>query len=85
MQRTRRSGWMLLRTKKMFAFFIPGPEPTIHVTVIRPAVTKYVSTKFKPSAEKNKTIRAFLIKPETGRTHQIRVALKSVGNNDYLF
>eukprot|EP00466_Bigelowiella_natans_P011233 jgi/Bigna1/132608/aug1.18_g7316 len=55
MKRSRRSAWMLLRSK------------------VRPAVTKFISTKI------NKDLRAFLVKPETGRTHQIRVALKSVG------
>ncbi len=40
----------------------------------RPAITQFFSTAVSPG------IRLFLIKPLTGRTHQIRVALKSLGS-----
>lgn len=42
-------------------------------TQVRPAVTQFFSTSVTPG------IRLFLLKPLTGKTHQVRVALKSVG------
>jgi len=42
-------------------------------TQVRPAVTQFFSHSLKPS------VRLFLLRPLTGKTHQIRVALKSVG------
>ncbi|CAH0533277.1 Ribosomal large subunit pseudouridine synthase C [Vibrio stylophorae] len=38
-----------------------------------PAITQFLSFSLKPG------MRAFICKPYTGKTHQIRVALKSVG------
>lgn len=38
-----------------------------------PAITQFVSTSLRPNE------RLYLIKPHTGKTHQIRVALKSIG------
>lgn len=38
-----------------------------------PAITQFVSKALRPNE------RLFLIKPHTGKTHQIRVALKSIG------
>ncbi len=38
-----------------------------------PAVTQFVSMSLRPNE------RLFLLKPHTGKTHQIRVALKSLG------
>ena len=38
-----------------------------------PAITQFFSTSVKPG------LRLFLVKPATGKTHQIRVALKSEG------
>lgn len=38
-----------------------------------PAITQFFSHSVKPS------LRLFLLKPHTGKTHQIRVALKSIG------
>jgi len=38
-----------------------------------PAITQFVSHSAKPG------FRGFIIKPHTGKTHQIRVALKSIG------
>lgn len=40
---------------------------------LNPATTQFVSCGLQPG------IRLFLIKPKTGKTHQIRVALKSIG------
>jgi tRNA pseudouridine32 synthase/23S rRNA pseudouridine746 synthase len=39
-----------------------------------PAITQFVSVSTRPNE------RLFLIKPHTGKTHQIRVALKSIGS-----
>jgi len=39
-----------------------------------PAVTQFISTSLRTHE------RLFLIKPHTGKTHQIRVALKSIGS-----
>lgn len=76
MARSRRGQWMLLRTKE------------------QPAVTAFVSERLEesPLAEeqdseehneeplrRQRALRAFLLKPKTGRTHQLRVALKCVG------
>lgn len=38
-----------------------------------PAITQFISASLRPNE------RLFLIKPHTGKTHQIRVALKSLG------
>jgi len=43
-------------------------------TTKNPAVTRFVSAPLRPNE------RAFLVKPYTGKTHQIRVALKSLGS-----
>ncbi|MBD3801274.1 MAG: TIGR01621 family pseudouridine synthase [Campylobacterales bacterium] len=43
-------------------------------TMENPAVTRFISTPLREGE------RAFLIKPYTGKTHQIRVALKSLGS-----
>lgn len=42
-----------------------------------PAVTRFTSAAV---AGRRPGLRAFLLKPETGRTHQLRVALKSLGS-----
>lgn len=42
-----------------------------------PAVTRFISTG---TGDGSSTLRAFLVKPETGKTHQIRVALKAMGS-----
>jgi tRNA pseudouridine32 synthase/23S rRNA pseudouridine746 synthase len=39
-----------------------------------PAITRFLSKSLVPG------IRLFLVKPESGKTHQIRVALKSLGS-----
>jgi tRNA pseudouridine32 synthase/23S rRNA pseudouridine746 synthase len=39
-----------------------------------PAITRFVSHSILPG------LRLFLLKPQTGRTHQLRVALKSLGS-----
>lgn len=38
-----------------------------------PAITQFISTSTRPNE------RLYLIKPHTGKTHQIRVALKAIG------
>jgi tRNA pseudouridine32 synthase/23S rRNA pseudouridine746 synthase len=43
-------------------------------TMINPAITQFVSCALRTHE------RGFLIKPHTGKTHQIRVALKSLGS-----
>ncbi len=42
-------------------------------TTENPAITRFVSAPLRPGE------RAFLVRPFTGKTHQIRVALKSLG------
>jgi tRNA pseudouridine32 synthase/23S rRNA pseudouridine746 synthase len=42
-------------------------------TQINPAVTQFISQNCRPNE------RWFLLKPHTGKTHQLRVALKSLG------
>ncbi|KAL4451535.1 hypothetical protein ABPG75_007197 [Micractinium tetrahymenae] len=42
-----------------------------------PAVTRFTSCACEGA--RGPALRAFLLKPETGRTHQIRVAMKSLG------
>jgi tRNA pseudouridine32 synthase/23S rRNA pseudouridine746 synthase len=41
-------------------------------TQLQPAVTQFISCSLMPG------VRLFLVKPKTGKTHQIRVALKSI-------
>lgn len=43
-------------------------------TMDNPAITQFVSASLRPNE------RAFLVKPHTGKTHQIRVALKAIGS-----
>lgn len=45
-----------------------------------PAVSYFISAGFQDAPELPAGCRAFLIKPFTGKTHQIRVALKSMGS-----
>ena len=42
-------------------------------TQLQPAVTQFISSSLSPG------FRLYLVKPKTGKTHQIRVALKSIG------
>ena len=41
---------------------------------LNPAITRFYSTSFKAG------FRAFILKPFSGKTHQLRVALKSIGS-----
>ena len=43
-------------------------------TMENPAITQFLSASLRPNE------RAFLVKPHTGKTHQIRVALKAIGS-----
>jgi len=43
-------------------------------TMTNPAITQFISASLRPNE------RVFLVKPHTGKTHQIRVALKSLGS-----
>ena len=45
-----------------------------------PAVTAFVSRGVGESAASTSARRAFLLKPQTGRTHQLRVALKALSS-----
>jgi len=49
-----------------------GAWKLLHSTA-NPAITQFFSSAAEPG------VRAFLLRPRTGRTHQLRVALKSVG------
>ncbi len=42
-------------------------------TAENPAVTRFFSRSFSPG------LRVYLVKPQSGKTHQIRVALKAIG------
>lgn len=46
-------------------------------TTVNPAITRFTSVAVTGQPPGT---RAFLLKPETGRTHQLRVALKSLGS-----
>jgi tRNA pseudouridine32 synthase/23S rRNA pseudouridine746 synthase len=50
-----------------------GGDLKLSKTLNNPAITQYFSASHTPG------VRAFLCKPHTGKTHQIRVALKSQG------
>lgn len=43
-------------------------------TMENPAITQFISASLRSNE------RAFLVKPHTGKTHQIRVALKAIGS-----
>ena len=65
-----RGAWMLARSSAAPAADAPAPP-------VYKAVTRFTSTAVLGSRP---GLRAFLLKPETGRTHQLRVALKSLGS-----
>ncbi len=44
-------------------------------TQVKPAVTHFISIPYKT----DRTMRLFLLRPATGQTHQIRVAMKAIG------
>ncbi|GHB58441.1 RNA pseudouridine synthase [Psychrosphaera saromensis] len=49
-------------------------------TKVNPATTRFFNWGLASGSDNIKGLRLFLIKPETGKTHQIRVALKSLGS-----
>lgn len=59
-----------------------GGQRILLKTTEKPAITQFFSQSAKPG------VRGFIVKPFTGKTHQIRVALKSIGapiNGDTLY
>ena len=65
MERSRRGSWKLLRSTE------------------RPAVTSFLSESLADDGEAAAgaaRLRAFVLKPQTGKTHQLRVALKALGS-----
>ena len=48
-------------------------------TTTNPAITRFVTTSMLDE-EKRRIARAFLLRPITGKTHQLRVAMKSLGS-----
>lgn len=59
-----------------------GGQRILLKTTEKPAITQFFSQSAKPG------VRGFIVKPYTGKTHQIRVALKSIGapiNGDALY
>ena len=50
-----------------------GGQRILLKTLENPAITQYFSNAAKPGT------RGFIVKPHSGKTHQIRVALKSIG------
>ena len=46
----------------------------------RPAVTSFVTRSVAEGSDDEAARRAFLLKPRTGRTHQLRVAMKALGS-----
>lgn len=51
-----------------------GGQRILLKTTENPAITQFFSASSKPG------VRGFVVKPHTGKTHQIRVALKSIGS-----
>eukprot|EP00976_Prorocentrum_cordatum_P075466 1181919-Prorocentrum_minimum.AAC.4 len=76
MERSRRASWKLLRTTN-------NPAVTKFATfpIQRPvsAAGDDLRDVSQLSAAPSLQLRLFLLKPETGRTHQLRVAMKSLG------
>ena len=50
-----------------------GGQRILLKTTENPAITQFFSSAAKPGT------RGFIVKPHSGKTHQIRVALKSIG------
>ena len=75
MERTRRSAWRLANSR------------------VSPAVTRFIQVPFTPSVSPHKgldevavqgeenapTLRMFAMRPLSGKTHQLRVALRALG------
>lgn len=65
MQKGRRGSYLLTRDK------------------LNPAVTRFFASPIKSVLTESETVKPywfFILKPETGKTHQLRVALKSLGS-----
>jgi tRNA pseudouridine32 synthase/23S rRNA pseudouridine746 synthase len=70
MARSRRGSWKLLRTRD---------NPAITRFMSQGIGTMPVAAEGGEDTTRQTVLRAFCCKPETGRTHQLRVALKCLG------
>jgi 23S rRNA-/tRNA-specific pseudouridylate synthase len=53
------------------------PTPLLQRTTVNPAVTRISSSPVVTAGERK--LWLFVLKPQTGKTHQLRVAMKSLG------
>mmetsp|Transcript_25687 Transcript_25687/g.55794 ORF Transcript_25687/g.55794 Transcript_25687/m.55794 type:complete len:342 (-) Transcript_25687:94-1119(-) len=77
MERSRRASWKLLRTSNRPAITRFATFPI--ATPVDTADDDKRGTDTKATTPSDLQLRMFLLKPETGRTHQLRVAMKSLG------
>jgi len=76
----RRGAWKLLRSMDDPAITRFDSLGTLESTLAKPS-TPLESSELAPQVHKpsRPSLRLILLRPETGRTHQLRVALKSLG------